>query len=371
MKKDVFCLYQELSTLTDKRRNQGKRHKLELIIMLVILSIMNGYHGFHAIDDFVKKHSKELIIIFKINKKRLPSYSTIRRNISKIEFDELNLIFEKWTKIKIKIDDKEWVSLDGKEIRGSTFDDEKRFINMVSLFFVNKKQTYMIGKVDDKSNEIPKVQELISEFPGKKVVFRMDAMHCQKKTVEKILEKESFYVLEVKNNQKELLKKAKFVAEYVPAKSKDETCEKNRGRLETRKVSVHKDCLDLFYEGWSNSKNIIKVERTTKRKNGKVSNETAFFITNLEENANYFNKNIRGHWKIENSLHYVKDVVFKEDRQKIRAKQAPQNMSLLRTFIANIFRNKGYNNITQTIRQIAGNIIETIKLLDIKSIRGV
>jgi len=371
MKKEtIFCIYKELSTLSDNRRNQGKRHKIELIFMLVILSIMNGYNGFHAIDDFVKKHSNELISIFKVDKNRLPSYSTIRRNISKINFDELNNIFEKWTRKNIEICDKEWISLDGKEIRGSAYDAEKRFVNMISLFFVNKKLVYMMGKVEDKSNEIPKVQELIDAFPGKKVIFRMDAMHCQKKTIENILKKESFYVLEVKNNQKELLKKVKFISNYMPVKSKNKTKEKNRGRIETRKVSVYKDCFDLFNYGWTDVKNIIKVNRTVKYKKGKTSQETAYFITNLEENSAYFNKNIRGHWKIENSLHYIKDVVFKEDHQKIRTKHAPQNMSLLRTFVLNVFRQKGYNQITQSIRLLAGNLIETIKILDIKSVEG-
>src|SRR3989338_542803 len=101
MKKEhIFCLYKELSRLSDKRRSQGKRHKIELIVMLIILSIMNGYNGFHAIDDFVKKYHNDLLIIFKV--KRLPSYSTMRRGISKINFDELNNIFEKWTRTYVK-----------------------------------------------------------------------------------------------------------------------------------------------------------------------------------------------------------------------------------------------------------------------------
>ena len=150
----------------------------------------------------------------------------------------------------------------------------------------------------------------------------------------------------------------------------NKTKENNRGRIETREVSVHKDCLDLFYHGWTDTKNIVKVKRTVEHKNKKNSQETAYFITNLEENAEYFNKNIRTHWKIENSLHYIKDVVFKEDRQKIRTNKAPQNMSLLRTLILNIFRQKGYDKITKSIRQLSGNLIETVKMLNIQPIRG-
>jgi hypothetical protein len=113
-------------------------------------------------------------------------------------------------------------------------------------------------------------------------------MHCQKKTVKTILKNESFYVLDVKENQKTLLKKVKFIAEHLPAISSHTTKEKNRGRIEIRKVTTHKEHLDLKYSGWENLKLIIKVERTVKHKTGKISEEIAYFITNLDEKASFF-----------------------------------------------------------------------------------
>jgi hypothetical protein len=215
--KNICSLYQELACLSDERRLQGKRHSIELIVMISILSIMNGYAKFRAIGDFAKRYSSELIELFKPQKNRLPSYSTIRRAIKDIDFDELNNIFEKWTKNNILIAGREWISIDGKEIRGSTIDKEQKFINIISAFCVNIKQVYMMKKVDDKSNEIPKVQELIASFPKNDIVYRMDAMHCQKQTIDIILKKDSHYILQVKSNQKKLLKKVKFNAEYFPA----------------------------------------------------------------------------------------------------------------------------------------------------------
>ncbi len=96
-------------------------------------------------------------------------------------------------------------------------------------------KTRIIWKVDYKSNEIPKMQELIKKFPAKNVIYRIDALHSQKKTMMGILKNESSYILEVKNNQKKLLKKVKFIAEYLPAISSDVMKEKNRGRIEIRK----------------------------------------------------------------------------------------------------------------------------------------
>jgi predicted transposase YbfD/YdcC len=354
--KNMFDLYSKLSQLTDIRRGQGKRHPIELVVIIVILGIMNGYDGYRSIGDFVENNREELLSIFKPNKSRLPSFSTIRRVMGKTDFDELCGIFEEWVKSNIEISEKEWISLDGKAIRGTIPGETHKFVNLVSLFCVDKKQVFSVGKVDEKSNEIPKVQELIERCPVTRVVFRADAMHCQTKTVEKILEKESFYVLHVKNNQKSLFKKVKFIAEYLLATSSDVTEEKNRGRLEKRKVTVHKDEFDLEHYGWKDIKSIVKVERTVKYRDGRISQEKAYFITNLDEKASFFNKGIRGHWKIENSLHYIKDVTFNEDRLKIRSDSAPQNMSLLRTFVLNIFRKNGYSKIKQATRLLAGKI---------------
>lgn len=358
----IFNLYEELSKLSDVRRDEGKRHKIELIVILVILAIMSGYHGFRATGDFIIRNKKEIITFFKPKKNRLPSFSTIRRVMNNINFDELCEIFEKWAKNYIEIEEKEWISLDGKAIRGTIPKEEHKFVNIVSLFAIDKKLVYSMGNVDEKSNEIPKVQELIDNFPAKKVVFRMDALHCQKKTIKKILEKQSYYVIQVKNNQKKLYKKVKFITKYLPKVASNIMREKNKGRLEKRELIIYREALDLKYE-WDNLKYILKITRTVKHKNGKTSEETAYFITNLRESAKFFNKGVRNHWKIENSLHYIKDVVFKEDSLKIRSGMAPQNFSLLRSFVMNVLRKNGYTKIMQATRLLALDIGAMMALL--------
>lgn len=354
-KECVFNLYEKLSELSDARRVQGKRHKIEFVIILVILSIMSGYHGYRATEDFIVRNKKELIMFFKPKNNRLPSFSTIRRVMNKVDFDELNSIFEEWSENFIDIKEKEWISLDGKAISGTIPEEKHKFVNLVSLFSVDKKLVHSMGNVDEKSNEIPKAQELIEKFPAKKVVFSADALHCQKKTIDKIIKKDSYYVLQVKSNQKNLHKKVKFIAKYFPEVSKHIKKEINKGRIEKRAVHLYKERLDLKFV-WSNLKYIIKITREVECKNGKVSKEESYFITNLNESPEFFNKGIRGHWSIENGLHYIKDVSFKEDRLKIRTGKAPQNISLLRSLVINIFRIKGYKNIMQATRLVSGNI---------------
>lgn len=361
-KEGLFNLYEELSKLSDCRRKEGKRHKIELVIIIVILAIMSGYHGYRAAGDFMKNNKEALISYFKPKKKRLPSFSTIRRIMNSIDFDELCSIFEKWSENCIQLNEKEWISIDGKVISGTMTEKERRFVNLVSLFTIDKKLVYTMGKVEDKSNEIPKVQELIENFPKEKVIFRMDALHCQKKTIQKILEKKSYYVLQVKSNQKKLYKKVKFICRYLPKIASNTTQEKNKGRLERRELTLFKEGLDLKYE-WKKLKYIIRVARTVMHKDGKVAKETAYFITNLKGSARLFNKGIRDHWRIENSLHYVKDITFKEDRLKIRSGSAPQNISLLRSLVINVLRKNGYESIMQATRLLALNIPAMMALL--------
>ena len=153
----MFDLYGKLSQLADVRRGQGKRHRVELVVIIVILGIMNGYDGYHAVGDFTIRNRDELISIFKPKKNRLPSFSTVRRVMGMVDFDELCTIFEEWAINNIVIKEKEWISLDGKSISGTFPEESHKFVNLVSLFCVDKKQVFSVGKVDEKSNEIPKV----------------------------------------------------------------------------------------------------------------------------------------------------------------------------------------------------------------------
>src|SRR3989344_970180 len=163
-KKKVFDLYEKLSQLSDKRRGQGKRHTIALVVIIVILGIMNGYDGYRAIGDFTVRNREELLSTFKPKKDNLPSYSTIRRVMNKVNFDELCALFEEWATNNIIIKKKEWISLDGKSISGTFPEETQKFVNLVSLFCIDKKQVFSVGKVDNKSNEIPKLQELIENF---------------------------------------------------------------------------------------------------------------------------------------------------------------------------------------------------------------
>ena len=151
-KKNLYDLFGEIE---DFRRAQGRMHSLPSILIIITMAIMSGFHGRRAMGDFVKKHSKELIELFKPKKDKLPSFQTIARVISGIEFDEFIKIFYKWTLSYINIEEEEWFSIDGKVIGGTVTnpnDKLQQYVNLVSVFSSKRKQVIALEKVKDKGS---------------------------------------------------------------------------------------------------------------------------------------------------------------------------------------------------------------------------
>jgi len=175
-------LIKKLNSLEDKRRGQGKRHPLTMLILIAIMATMSGYHSYGALADFIKANKDDLIAVFEPKKDRLPSFQTIRRALIAIDFEEFSTLFYEWASVKVKIDKNDWLSMDGKAIRGTIKGDKyNEFTNLVSLFSGKNKEVLYAGRVEDKSNEIPLVQRMIEELGLSGVNITLDALHCQKK----------------------------------------------------------------------------------------------------------------------------------------------------------------------------------------------
>lgn len=174
-----------LSEIKDPRRGEGQRHPLPFVLILVLMSTMSGYYGYRGIGDFIKRNKKDLIKYFKPKHNRLASYSTVRRVMQGIEYDDFTNKFYVWTKNYIQIEKGDWLSLDGKAIRGTVSNSNnsyQKFISLISVFNEKTGTVLSVGKINNsKQSEIPKVRELISQLDLKGVVFTIDALHCQKK----------------------------------------------------------------------------------------------------------------------------------------------------------------------------------------------
>ena len=183
-----------------------------------------------------------------------------------------------------------------------------------------------------------------------------------KKTCKIILESGNDYVIAVKDNQPKLHSHIKRIAALRKPTSRVVETEKTRGRFTTRTVEVFYDLNGIDPE-WTGIKSLIRVERFGTRK-GKKYHEIVCYISSLICTAKEFSLGIRGHWGIENCLHWVKDVVLKQDSSTIRLGNAPTNLSIIRTIALNILRRNGYTSITIAQRFISHDIDKLLHLME-------
>lgn len=183
-----------------------------------------------------------------------------------------------------------------------------------------------------------------------------------KKTCQLIIDGGNDYAIAVKANQKNLHSQIKHNTENFRPASRYLTSEKTRNRVTTRTVEVFNDLTGISPQ-WVGLKSLIKVERIGTRA-GKAYHQVAYYISSLVSSAIDFAKGIRRHWGIENSLHWVKDVIFGEDRSTIRMGNAPANLSVMRTYALNLLRRNGYFSITQAQRFISNDIDKLLSLVE-------
>jgi len=203
-------------------------------------------------------------------------------------------------------------------------------------------------KVDDKSNEITAIPELLELLSIRGCIVTIDAMGCQKKIAQKIRDKQADYVLAVKDNQGKLHQDIQdwFAhADQVAFKEIEhdyhQTINKGHGRIEIRQCWVITDPVAFeyirHYEGWTDLTAIVRVQRE-RRLPDKVEQEIAYYISSLSGSAETVLNATRQHWAIENSLHWVMDVTFQEDRMRTRKGDSPQNLIVLRNIALNILK---------------------------------
>lgn len=197
-----------LKTLKDYRRKQGRRHPLEVILIIIIMAIMAGAKGERSISRFAKNNKEALIKALKIERKEIPGRCIIQRTIQNIDFSQLQNIFHYWALSIIPLKKKELVSIDGKALKGTISEAQnnlQNFISLVSVFASQRKQVLTAAKIEiKKESEIPTVQEMIKMLDLKDVTFTLDALHCQEKTIKAVKKTGNHYIIGVKNNQKNL-----------------------------------------------------------------------------------------------------------------------------------------------------------------------
>ncbi|HSF74149.1 MAG TPA: ISAs1 family transposase [Microcoleus sp.] len=360
----MLTLITFLKKVNDPRHNSGKRHPLWLILLLVILGMMFGHLGYRDIAAFAKAHQKIIVKFFKVPEDRLPSYSTIRRAMMLLDTSNFIEIFNQWARsLTPGNSGSDWVSIDGKCLKSTCVNHDKNsqnFVSMVSLFSQTSGLVLGLQKIENKkTSEIKCVQELVKTEKTSNRVFTLDALHCQKQTTTLITQSKNDYTIALKGNQKKLLKAALKLSENHQALTDNQTVDISHGRQIVRKVSVFNieslNSHEFNSEDWGQMRSLVKVERSGTR-GQKDYEHLAYYISSLSADAETFASKIRGHWLIENQLHWVKDVIFQEDRWPRHDYKAVTNLSILSTIALNLYRLLGFFSVKAGQRWLGSSL---------------
>lgn len=328
------------SEIEDPRVERTKEHLLTDIIFITIAAVICGAETWNDIANYGKSKSTWLKEFLQL-KNGIPSHDTFNRVYSAIEPRQFETCFLNWVKAVSNITEGEVVSIDGKTIRGSRHNGGKSVIHMVSAWAHKNNLSLGQVKVGDKSNEITAIPKLLDVLAIKGCIVTIDAMGCQTDIAEKIIEKQADYILAVKGNQGSLEEGILDTIKFCKPIDVHEDLDFGHGRIETRVCSVYTDFSHLEnVSKWKNLNCIVKIDSHRYIKESKAEQtETRLYISSAKACAKTLEKNIRAHWAIENSLHWVLDVAFNEDKSMKTNPNAVQNFSIINRVALNLISN--------------------------------
>jgi predicted transposase YbfD/YdcC len=329
------------SQMPDPRIDRCKAHLLEDIIFITIAAVICGAETWNDIAAYgnskkawLKKHLRL--------PNGIPSHDTFNRFFSLLNPAVFENAFLSWIRAISSLTDGEVVSIDGKIIRGSRDGDSKYAIHMVSAWANVNRLSLGQVKVDEKSNEITAIPQLLDVLVLKGCFVTIDAMGCQRDIAEKIISKEADYILAVKGNQGALEENIEDTVRFTQPTSDWKEDDFGHGRIESRHCYLYHDL--SFIENahrWKSLTAVVKIESTRYIKStGKEEKQTRFYITSSEASAEVIGKAVRAHWGIENQLHWQLDVSFSEDKSRKRDGHAAQNFSLINRIALNLLKNE-------------------------------
>ena len=325
--------------LKDPRVEGRSDHLLEEILLITIAAVLSGADSWNEIEDYGKAKRDWLGSFLRLPG-GIPSHDTFNRVFSLLDPAELETCFLHWVSSIAQMTAGEVVAIDGKSLRGTREGGKKALVHMVSAWANSNNLVLGQQRVDEKSNEITAIPKLLKVLELSGTIVTIDAMGCQKSIAQQILDKEADYILAVKENQLHLLEDMRDSFKMLPPQTTVEDIDCGHGRVETRRCSVLGE-LSLVDQAadWLGLQSLVRIEAERYHKaSGKTEREIRYYISSLRPEATRINSAIRQHWGIENKLHWVLDVAFREDASRKRAGNAAQNFSRITRIALNLLK---------------------------------
>ena len=352
-----------LNSVPDPRKPRGVRHGLPAILAIAACAVVAGANSFVAIAEWAAAATPAALTRLGVTGE-VPSESTIRRTINKIDANGLDRILGAWTAQRASnAEDFLVIAVDGKSLRGSATTGG-RCRHLLAAFTHGGGMVIGQLDVDIKTNEIPMFSTLLDSIDLLGALITADALHCQKDHATYLVEqRRAHYLLTVKGNQPTLRKQlAELPWAAVPIT--DIRDDRGHGRVEKRTLKVVTVPAGI---GFPHAAQAIQVTRRIRKRNTrKWRTETVYAVTDLtaaQARADQLATWLRGHWCIEVRLHWVRDVTFGEDLSQIRTGNGPQVMATLRNLAITLHRLAGVTNIAKALRHHARDTKHPLALL--------
>lgn len=342
------------------RRQPGKViYPLEEVLLSCLLAVLAGAETFVDIARFGER-KLDLLRRFRPFHDGTPSHDHLGDILATLDAEEFQRRFVAWV-AALTGTSADVIAIDGKTLRRSyQKKGAKAPIHMVSAFAARQRLVLGQVKVADKSNEIVAIPKLLDMLAIEGAIVTIDAMGCQRAIAEKIVDKKADYVLALKGNQGTLCADVElFAAEQKANGFKDTTVSRHHtvdgdhGRIETRTYTAIHDVAWLKERhDWPGLQGVVMVE-SVREIGDKLERETRFYITSLVLLAHALGPIIRSHWAVENSLHWVMDMIFRDDECRIRTNNAPANFTTLKHMAHNLLRKAPGKDSLRLKRKVA------------------
>jgi len=340
-KDKIISLIATLEDVPDPRVDRSKDHDLVDLLVIALCTILVGGDSFSDMEEFAEVRLAWLKTFLRL-RNGAPSHDTFNRVFQALDGRQLADRLSRWTQSVRTVLGGEVVALDGKTVRRALNRGED-FRVIVSAWATESGLLLGQRKVRNKSNEITVVPELLQALELAGCIVTADAMHCQKNIAKEIMEADADYVLALKGNQGTAFAEVKTFLDDALNRVQThlvflETVDKGHGRLETRRY-WQTEKIDWYADRgqWEGLRSVGMVE-SVREINGQRTVERRYYLSSLPADIQRFAKAVRGHWAIENQLHWVLDVVFGEDQSRARTQQAAENLAAMRRLAVNLLR---------------------------------
>jgi predicted transposase YbfD/YdcC len=359
-----MLLIEQLKQIPDHRHAKGQKYSLWVILFMSLMGSLCGYIGYRPLADFASLHQEQLAQLLELPPaKSTPSYSTFRRILIALEPKYLAAVFNVWALGTMPLLLNRLLSIDGKSIKCTSTGGNTNNQNFTSVVSVYDDRTAGVVQIqimeNKKQSEIGVAQNLISDLADlpSGQTFSLDALHTQTATLPAIAAAGHHCLIAVKQNQPTLYRTIESTAQAQTAISHVSALDTSHGRTVERSVSVFDAPAQLLAK-WIGLKSVIMVCRFGTR-NQQPFAETVYYLSSQRLSADTYMTFIRGHWSIENRLHWVKDVTFAEDYPSRLGGHAPVNWAILFTWLVTLVRRSGIRTVPQVLRLWA-NQVETV-----------